>query len=96
MNDVDADATPNADPSAAEVPPPAAEVPPPAAEVPPPAAEAPPPAAEAPPPVAEPAWDSAQHAPASDPLQERPELAVGAVFVGGLLLARLLRRFGRR
>jgi hypothetical protein len=32
---------------------------------------------------------------ADDPFAERPELLLGAVFVGGLLLAGLVRRFGR-
>jgi hypothetical protein len=31
----------------------------------------------------------------SDPFAERPELFVGAAFVGGLVLAQLLKRMGR-
>jgi hypothetical protein len=34
-------------------------------------------------------------APASLPLDERPELAVGAAFAGGLVLALLLKRLAR-
>lgn len=33
---------------------------------------------------------------AQDPFEERPELYVGAAFVGGFLLAVLLRRMGNR
>jgi hypothetical protein len=31
----------------------------------------------------------------NDPFAERPELYVGAAFAGGLILAKILRRFGR-
>lgn len=32
---------------------------------------------------------------ADDPFAERPELYIGAAFAGGLVLAQILKRFGR-
>lgn len=37
----------------------------------------------------------AQAAAAADTFAERPELFVGAAFAGGLVLAQILKRFGR-
>ena len=37
----------------------------------------------------------AQAAAADDPFAERPELYIGAAFAGGLVLAQILKRFGR-
>ena len=44
-------------------------------------------------PVVEP--EAASGSSNGDPFAERPELFVGAAFVGGLVLAQLLKRIGR-
>ncbi len=67
---------------------------PPAPEPLPPAPETLPPA----PPPPTPDWAPASAQPGggfSSPLQERPELAVGASFAGGLVLALILKRLAR-
>jgi hypothetical protein len=73
--------------------------PPPAVPEPPPAVPEPPPAPE-PPPVPEPrAWSpDAEPEPVSGPAAlaaDRPEVAVGAAFAGGLVLALILKRLAR-
>jgi len=44
-------------------------------------------------PVVEP--EASSGSPNGDPFAERPELFVGAAFVGGLVLAQILKRLGR-
>jgi hypothetical protein len=39
--------------------------------------------------------EAASGSPNGDPFAERPELFVGAAFVGGLVLAQVLKRLGR-
>ena len=97
---------PTAEPQAAPAEPPtepqvaAAEPPiqPPAASVaqavtppPPPASSGPPP----PPPPPPPPLDGDGSSSIADTLEERPELAAGAAFAGGLLLALILKRLAR-
>jgi predicted lipid-binding transport protein (Tim44 family) len=46
-------------------------------------------------PAAGPSPAAAQAAAGADAFSERPELFVGAAFAGGLVLAQILKRFGR-
>jgi hypothetical protein len=92
------DAPPAETPTVVDAPPPAAAPPPPAVEPPPPPPPVEPPPAVVepppPPPAAPPPSFPTDSVPAAVP-RDRPEIPIAAAFVGGLVLALILKRLAR-